>query len=444
MTELATLTIGEALGMLATKELSPRDILESQRRVILRSNKKLHAFITLLPTGVKQTRRKGELHGITVAVKDNIYVKGHRTTAGSKVFRNFVPAFDADVVKLLSAAGATLVGKTNLHEFAFGATNINPHFGDCRNPWDDERISGGSSGGSAVAVASGMACAAVGTDTGGSVRTPAALCGVVGYKPTYGLTSRRGVVPLAWSLDTVGFLTRCVSDAARLALLSFESKSSPTLRRPKPMPLKRTRIGVPRNILEPLDSEVRSSFERSLELAEGEGARVVDVKFLHIEEIAASRSLITHAEAASYHREYFAAKFKDYGKDVRRRIAQGLAIPAVVYLDALRARSALLEYYRSIFRRVDVLALPTTRIPAPTVKASKSDRTAPGIRTALLGLTEPFNLFGAPSITIPCGLTRDGLPVGFQLAGDIYSDPAVLSFALTLERLFPNVSLNAR
>lgn len=427
--------------MLASGEISPQDILEAQRKVILHSNDKLHAFITILPAAEKHTKRNAALRGITIGVKDNVYVRGRRTTAGSKVLSDFVPAYDADVVKQLSVAGASLVGKTNMHEFAFGATNINPHYGDCRNPWDEERVSGGSSGGSAVAVATGMACAAVGTDTGGSVRTPAALCGVVGYKPTYGLTSRRGVVPLSWSLDTVGFLTRCVSDAAKLALLTFGPESSVELRGLKPAPLEGTRIGVPDNILGPLDGDIRRSFQRSLELAEGEGARTVQVKFMHFEEIAASRSLITHAEAASYHRRYFSARLKDYGRDVRRRIAQGLSIPAAVYIDAQRARNALLRYYRSIFRRVDLLALPTTRTPAPTVKASKSDLTAPGIRTALLGLTEPFNLFGAPAITIPCGLTRDGLPVGLQIAGDTYGDAKVLSFALALERIFPKVAL---
>lgn len=441
MTELTTLTMGEASRLIASGETSPREILESQRKVILRSNKKLHAFITILPTSAKRSQRNAALRGITVAVKDNVYVGGHRATAGSKVLRNFVPTYDADVVKQLSAAGASLVGKTNLHEFAFGITNINPHYGDCRNPWDEKRISGGSSGGSAVAVATGMACVALGTDTGGSVRTPAALCGVVGYKPTYGLTSRRGVVPLSWSLDTVGFLTRCVSDAAELALLTFGPGTPVALRGLKSSPLKGTRIGVPRNILEPLDSDVRRNFERSLELAEGEGARIVQIKFMHFKEVSASRSLITHAEAAAYHRHYFSTRFKEYGRDVRQRIAQGLTIPAAVYIDAQRARSALLGYFRSIFRRVDVLALPTTRTPAPTVKASSSDQTAPGIRTALLSLAEPFNLFGAPAISIPCGLTRGGLPVGFQLAGDVYGDAKVLSFALALERIFPRVAL---
>jgi aspartyl-tRNA(Asn)/glutamyl-tRNA(Gln) amidotransferase subunit A len=376
-------------------------------------------------------------------VKDNVYMKGHRTTAGSKVLRNFTPAYDAEVVKLLSSAGASFVGKTNLHEFAFGVTNINPHYGDCRNPWDESRVSGGSSGGSAVAVATGMACVAVGTDTGGSVRTPAALCGVVGYKPTYGLTSNRGVVPLSWSLDTVGFLTRCVSDAAKLALLTFGPAPSLALRGLRPAALEGARIGVPRNILEPLDSGVRVRFERSLELAESEGARIIEVNFKHFQEVSASRSLITHAEAAAYHRHYFSTKFKQYGKDVRRRIAQGLTIPAAVYIDAQRARTALLANYRSIFRSVDVLALPTTRTPAPTVSACKDDQTAPGIRTALLGLTEPFNLFGAPAITIPCGLTPGGLPVGFQLACGTYGDSKLLSFALALEQIFPKVAFKA-
>jgi len=377
-----------------------------------------------------------------VAVKDNIYVGGSRTTAGSRVFRRFVSPYDADVVARLREAGATIIGKTNMHEFAFGVTNINPYTGDCRNPWNHDRISGGSSGGSAVAVATGMACAAVGTDTGGSVRIPASLCGIVGYKPTYELISRRGVVPLAWSLDTVGFLTRSVGDAAMLTGLTLggsRSEPTPDFRNLKPRSVKGMRLGVPWNLLEPLDDDVRLRFRESLALAEGEGARIASVRFEHIREAAACRSLITHAEAASFHRAYFSARFRDYGREMRRRVAQGLAIPAAVYVDALRVRRTLLADFRSLFKRVDLFALPTTRIPAPTVEASKRDETAPAVRTALIALPEPFNLFGAPAITIPCGLTREGLPVGLQLAADINRDFDLLSASLSLERVLPKL-----
>lgn len=436
------LTIAEAKKRFASGELTPEVLGRSQRKVIRNTNKELRAFITVFPPGEGCRHARGPLGGITLAVKDNIFVAGRRTTAGSKVFRNFVPSYDADVVKVLRAAGATVVGKTNLHEFAFGVTNVNPFSGDCRNPWSRDRVSGGSSGGSAVAVATGMACAALGTDTGGSVRIPAALCGVVGYKPTYGLISRRGIVPLAWSLDTVGFLTRSVADAATLVYLAL-GDSAPRellgLRHLKPRPMKGVRLGVPWNLLEPLEEDVRRRFQESLAMAESAGARIMSVRLEHVSEAAACRSLITHAEAASFHRSYFSTMYGDYGREMRRRVAQGLAIPAAVYLDALRVRRALLTGFRSLFKQVDLLALPTTRIRAPTVRASKASETAQKVRTALISLPEPFNLFGAPAISIPCGLTRDNLPVGFQLGADVGRDAELLSAALSFERIFPKL-----
>jgi aspartyl-tRNA(Asn)/glutamyl-tRNA(Gln) amidotransferase subunit A len=378
--------------------------------------------------------------GITIALKDNIYLKGHRTTAGSRILGRFVPRFDADVVTRLRAAGAMILGKTNMHEFAFGVTNINPHFGDCRNPWSRDRVSGGSSGGSAVAVACGMACAAVGTDTAGSVRIPASLCGVVGYKPTNELISRRGIVPLAWSLDSVGFLTRKVGDAALLASLASGGRSPQQRHRIKR--LDQLRIGVPRSLPVSLQHDVARCYRRALEAAEGYGAKVIPFDFAYHKEAIACRSLIVHAEAASYHRRFFALRLREYGPDLRQRLAQGMAIPAAVYLDALRARGPLIDRYRSLFRSVDLIALPTTPVPAPTIREGKGAETAAKIRTTLLSLTEPFNVYGAPAISIPCGLTKQSLPVGLQLAGDLDADGQLLAAAAQLEKLLPNVLVN--
>jgi len=438
----APLTAVKLSRLLSSGEITNDELIKSQIKKIRIHNRELNAFITVFSEFPGRDDGRSPLRGITIAVKDNTYVKGHRTTAGSKILRGFIPSNDSDVVARLKASGATVLGKTNLHEFAFGVTNINPHFGDCKNPWRMDRISGGSSGGSAVAVAMGMAWSAVGTDTAGSVRIPAALCGVVGYKPTYGLISRRGVVPLAWSLDTVGFLTRSVTDAALLASLAVDGQPSGRGRgRPRARGLKRLRLGVPWNILEPLDDGVRRRYEDALTLAENEGAKLIRFRFLNLKAISACRSLIVHAEAASFHRHYFSTRYRDYGPDLRRRIAQGLSIPAAVYLDAQRARRRFLVYYRSIFRTVDQIVLPTTRIPAPTLKASKREETAQTIRTALLALTEPFNLFGAPAISVPCGFTREGLPVGLQIAGDIDCDYSLLSCALSFERLLPITQL---
>lgn len=425
----------ELLRRISSGEITRQELLDSRMKAIRRHNGRLNAFITVLKGVRGQRPHRGALAGITVALKDNVYLKGHRTTAGSRILRGFVPSYDADVANRLKAAGALILGKTNLHEFAFGVTNINPHFGVCRNPWNRERVSGGSSGGSAVAVASGMACAAVGTDTAGSVRIPASLCGVVGYKPTNGLISRRGIVPLAWSLDTVGFLTRKVEDAALLASLACKKRVLPA--RPRPLRLDGLRLGVPRNILHPLEEDVKRRYDEVLAAAEAGGARPLPFDLPHHKEAIACRSLIVHSEAASYHRRYFEKRYREYGADLRQRLAQGLAIPAAVYLDALRARGQLVDEYRSLFGKIDLVALPTTRIPAPTIEAAGSEEMAAEIRTALLAFTEPFNVYGAPAISIPCGLTRGGLPVGLQLAGDLHADERLLSAALSLERLLP-------
>ena len=437
--DLSFMSVNELRRQLSSGAVSAKELLDVRRRRIRKLNDKLNAFITVFgeaSASGRHSARRTPLLGITISLKDNIYVKGHRTTAGSRVLDRFVPTRDADIVVRLKGAGAVLLGKTNLHEFAFGVTNINPFFGDCRNPWDRERVSGGSSGGSAVAVASGMSCAAVGTDTAGSVRIPASLCGVVGYKPTYGLISRRGIVPLSWSLDTVGFLTRSVEDAAFLTSLVCDG--STTIRRCRPIRLRGLRIGVPRNMLQEVEEDVRLRYEDALALAEDAGAKLVRFDFPYVGETIACRSLITHAEAASYHRRYFFEKYTQYSAELRKRLAQGLAIPAAVYLDAQRARGPLIERYMSIFRIADLIALPTTPTAAPTIRDSKNGETSKKIRAALLTFTEPFNVYGAPAISIPCGLTRRKLPVGLQLAGNLNSDNLLLSAALSLERLLPN------
>jgi aspartyl-tRNA(Asn)/glutamyl-tRNA(Gln) amidotransferase subunit A len=432
------MSVVELVKALDAGAIARGEVLGLRRERIRRYNGRLNAFISVFRgAAVHGHQQRTPLRGITIAVKDNIYVKGHRTTAGSKILQDFVPTFDAAVVAKLKAAGAVMIGKTNMHEFAYGVTNINPHFGDCRNPWDIKRVSGGSSGGSAVAVAQGMACAAVGTDTAGSARIPASLCGVVGYKPTNGLISKRGTVPLAWSFDTIGFLTRSVADAVLLTGLSVEGDAP--LREARPARLSDFRLGVPKNILTDLDDEVRQRYDEALALAESRGAALVRFSFPHYSEALACRGLITQAEAASYHRRYFFQRYDDYGPDLRKRLAQGLAIPAAVYIDALRARRTLAEGYRSIFAKLDLIALPTTRIAAPTIKASKSEETAQRIRRDLLAFTEPFNVYGAPAISIPCGLTRDRLPVGLQLAGDLNSDASLLSVGLALERELPRL-----
>ena len=444
---LSALTVWEASELLAARSIHAEELLDSQLDNIRRRNDELRAFITVFPGG-ERGRGGGSLRGIPISIKDIIHVKGKPTTAGSKVLHGYVPRADAAVVGALKEAGATLTGKTNLHEFAFGVTNLNPHFGNCRNPWKRDRISGGSSGGGAVSVAAGMSCAAIGSDTAGSIRIPASLCGVVGFKPSYGLVSRDGVIPLSWSLDSIGFLTRSVRDASILASVTFTDGAGIASRRDprrsgrnKPLRLKGLRLGIPRNILEPLEEDVRRRYEASLDLAEREGARLMDVQLENPQAMAAARSIIVHAEAASYHRELLRDHFKDYGKDVRERLLQGLLIPATTYLAAQRVRRKLASSFRGLFNRVDLLLLPTTCIAAPRLNAVRVavGNTSMDVRTALLRLTEPFNLVGAPAISISCGATREALPVGLQLVGDVMEDQRLLSAALSFERILPRL-----
>ena len=446
---LANLTIREASDLLATRSISADELLESQLENIRRNNAALRAFITVFPPE-RGRRRRGSLGGIPIAIKDVIHVKGTRTTAGSKVLRRLVPSSDAVVVRSLKEAGATLTGKTNLHEFAFGVTNLNPHFGNCRNPWRRDRISGGSSGGSAVSVAAGMSCAAIGTDTAGSVRIPASLCGIVGYKPTYGLVSRDGVIPLSWSLDSMGFLTKSVQDAITLASVTFgrdgrsgaESGTRWTgLDRIRPLSLRGIRLGVPQNLVEPLDDDVKGRFAASLDKAEEEGAKLTQVRLEEVEAMRAARSIIVHAEAASYHRDLIRDHFAEYGEDVRERLRQGLLIPATTYIAAQRVRRKLTASFRTLFRKVDALVLPTTCITAPGLKESEVvvGGKQMDVRTALLRLTEPFNLVGAPAISIPCGSSREGLPVGLQLVADLMEDQKLLAVSLSFEDVLPRL-----
>src|SRR3989449_2373527 len=443
---LSALTVWEASELLAARSIRAGELLESQLDNIRRQNDELRAFITVFPGGERAPTGRGSLRGIPISIKDIINVKGKPTTAGSKVLLGYVPRTDAAVVRALKEAGATLTGKTNLHEFAFGVTNLNPHFGDCRNPWKKDRISGGSSGGGAVSVAAGMSCAAIGSDTAGSIRIPASLCGVVGYKPTYGLVSRDGVIPLSWSLDSIGFLTKSVRDAIILASVTFTGATARVPRnggKIRPLKLRGLRLGTPRNVLEPLEEDVRRKYEASLNIAEKEGARLMEIQLENLQAMAAARNIIGHAEAAACHRELMRDHFADYGKDVRERLLQGLLIPATTYLAAQRVRRKLTASFRRLFKRVDLLVLPTTCIAAPRLKTSRVvvGNTSMDVRTALLRLTEPFNLVGAPAISIPCGATREVLPVGLQLVGDVMADQKLLSAALSFEKVLPRLGV---
>ena len=432
------LTLDKVVKDIEAGILEPWRVIEYCYGRIKQLNESLKAFITVYPkekvtiTGVKP------LLDMPISLKDLFYTRSMPTTAGSRILSNFTPSYDAAAVVMLREAGGLVVGKTNLHEFAFGVTNKNPHYGVCRNPWNREYISGGSSGGSAVSVATGMCLASLGTDTAGSVRIPASLCGVVGYKPTYGVVSTKGVVPLSWTLDHVGFLTKCVKDAALLMKLTTSNeqlRESLSLNL-KPAELKGLKIGIPSNyFLDHMQKDVERTFYDVVDVLQREGADVRNIVVDSVEQLVRVRYVIVHAEAAAYHKRFIRERFNEYGEDLKRRLAEGVVIPASMYINAQRLRKKLVREFRRVFKEVDFLLTPTTPITAPRVD---EDNIAVGdvvmdVRPALLRLTEPFNVAGVPALSIPVGFSRDRLPIGLQIVADVMDDAKLLALGLAIE-----------
>jgi aspartyl-tRNA(Asn)/glutamyl-tRNA(Gln) amidotransferase subunit A len=395
---------------------------------------------------------RSPLHGIPIGVKDIIAVKGVRTTAGSKVLADYVSQEDAMVVEQLRKKGAIVIGKTNTHEFAYG-TYTPP----TRNPWDHQRIPGGSSGGSAVAVATGMSLGAIGTDTGGSIRIPAACCGVTGLKPTYGRVSCHGVIPLSWSLDHVGPLARSAEDCAIVfdAIAGYDPRDPNSISGPPSRPtasliagpegrdtlsLQGLALGVPQEaFFAPLDPEVRAAWQAALLVLREEGAEVVDVE-LPLAAIEVYRT-IQKPEASLAHMQkgWLSEHRDDYTALTLQRLLEGQQIPAVAYLHALHQRRIFSNSMRTVLRQVDALVLPTLPIPAVLIEQANQEISIDGVAenatTALLRLTMPFNLASLPAISFPCGFTTNGLPVGLQVAGRPFEESTVLRIAHAYQQL---------
>jgi aspartyl-tRNA(Asn)/glutamyl-tRNA(Gln) amidotransferase subunit A len=349
------------------------------------------------------------------------------------------------VVRRLRDAGAVLLGKLNMHEHAFGATSENPHFGPVHHPHAPERIAGGSSGGSAAAVADGFCFGSLGSDTGGSIRCPAALCGVVGVKPTYGRVSRSGVLPLSWSLDHVGPIARTVADAAVLleAIAGYDPADATSAQEPVPPLSARLDVGVrglrlalPReHFWRPLHPGVRQAINAGISALEQAGATVEEISLPSLEYAPAAQSLILCAEAAAYHREHLAAHYAEYGADVRMRVLQGLCISATDYLDAQRARQLVRRGFLAALRDYDAFLTPTVPVPAPLIGQQAMEVegvSAPPI-FFLLRNTSPFNLTGLPAASVPCGMA-EGLPVGLQITGKPWDELTVLQIARSVEQ----------
>ncbi|HET8943909.1 MAG TPA: amidase [Dehalococcoidia bacterium] len=451
MSDLTRITIAEAAPLIRDRRLSPVELTDACLARIEAVEPRLNAFITVTAEAARAAAKeaadeiarggyRGDLHGIPVALKDLFATAGIRTTAGSTILADNVPESDSDPAARLRAAGAVLVGKLNLHEFAFGATGVNPHYGPCRNPWDTSRITGGSSSGSGASVASGECLAALGTDTGGSIRIPASLCGVTGIKPTFGRVSRRGVIPLSWSLDHVGPLTRCVEDAAivlqTIAGYDPDDASSST----EPVSdytvglrdgVGGLRVGVPGEFFfDNVDPEVEAAVRAAIGVLEGQGASVSEVSLPLVAEAPAAVTAIMLPEALAYHRKWMDERPDDYGEDVRYRLELGATFLAVHHVQAQRFREMIAGRWRDeVFSKVDLLAMPATMAPAFPIERSDLSVTFSLIRN-----TNPLNLLGVPAISVPCGFTASGLPIGLQLAGRWWDESTVLRAAFAYEQ----------
>jgi aspartyl-tRNA(Asn)/glutamyl-tRNA(Gln) amidotransferase subunit A len=449
MTDWQGETIAELALALARGETTSVALTERCLARIAAGNPRLNAFITVTADGALAAAQAADrargagaattaLHGIPLSLKDLIDQAGVVTTAGSLVRKDVVASGDATVTHRLREAGAVLVGKANMHEFAFGTTNEDSGFGAARHPIDTTRVTGGSSGGSASAVVTGMSIASIGSDTGGSIRIPAAACGVVGLKPTWGEIPTDGVVPLSRQLDHLGPIARTVTDV----WLVHETLSG---RAPRPdarlaaRPLAGTRIGLLRGYFaERLDTDVEAVFDAAVETLRREGAAVEPVELPHARDIGPVYLHLVLADAAAYHAETLARRADDYTPNVRIRLEMGRYVLAEDYARALRGRAVIAREIDRALAGRDVLLCPTMPVPAPPLGATMVDvghgQTEP-VRTAMLRLTQPFNVGGQPALTIPCGRTRTlGLPVGLQLAGARGHTSGLLEVGLAVER----------
>jgi aspartyl-tRNA(Asn)/glutamyl-tRNA(Gln) amidotransferase subunit A len=450
--DLAAMSIVEAGELLRTRKVSPVELTNACLARIDRLNPALNAFITVMreqaladaraaETDIARGRRRGPLHGIPIALKDLFDTAGVKTTAGSAIFADRIPSQDAEVVRRLKQAGAVLIGKTNMHEFAYGDTSAISHFGPVRNPWDRQRISGGSSGGSAAAVAARLCYGALGSDTGGSIRQPSAYCGIVGLKPTYGLVSTTGVVPLSWSLDHVGPMCRTVADAAALLqpIAGYDPADANSIDAAPPDYVKALRqhvssfrLGIPRAVFyEGLDAEIERAMNEALQVLRRLTSSARDV------ELPAYQTLpVVGAEAYAFHAQYVTKTPDLYQPATRQRIEGGSRITAPAYIEGKRELDRLRRAVAGVFSNVDLLVTPTSPILPQTVDQAINSPTVPppgGVAPSLRN-TQPFDIFGLPTISIPCGFSSAGLPIGLQISGPRLGEPQVLALAYAFEQ----------
>ncbi len=476
MTELPYLTIREASELIKKKEISPVDITRSVLERISDIDRKLNSYITVIADqslgaaknaeeAIAKGSYLGPLHGIPLALKDIFITRGIPTTCGSKMLENFIPPYDGSVTKRLVDAGAVIVGKNNMDEFAMGSSTETSYFGPVKNPWDLNRVPGGSSGGSATATAASLCLGSVGTDTGGSIRQPASLCGVVGMKPTYGRVSRFGMIAFASSLDQAGPITKTVEDASIIlsAISGYDPMDSTCVDKPVPDYTKHLeddvegiKVGIPKEyFIDGIDKEVEEASRKAIELVKDLGGEIIEISLPHTEYAVSTYYIIAPSEASSNLARYDGVKYgfraegarslgemyrktraEGFGDEVKRRIMLGTyALSAgyydAYYLKAQRVRTLIKQDFENAFNKVDVIMAPTT----PETAFEIGEKTEDPIKMYLSDvLTIPCNIAGLPGISVPCGFSSGGLPIGIQIIGRPFDEESVLHVAHAYEQ----------
>jgi aspartyl-tRNA(Asn)/glutamyl-tRNA(Gln) amidotransferase subunit A len=451
--DLCYLTIAEAAAGLREKKFSPVELTKACLQRIAAIDGRLHSFITLTADlaleqarraeqELRQGRDRGPLHGIPIALKDLYATKGIRTTCHSAVLHDWIPDYDAMTVTKLYEAGTILLGKTGMHEFAFGGPSIDAPFPAVRNPWNIAHVTGGSSSGSGAALAAGFCYGALGSDTGGSIRNPSAHCGIVGIKPTYGRVSRHGVIPLSWSLDHAGPMARSVEDCAIMlqALAGHDAKDPASANVPVPdfrsvikNGVQGLRVGVPRAnwFSESLGvhRETEALFNDAVKTLKELGAEIIEIDGKPFSLARKANQTILVAEGYAYHEKTFQSTPRKFGSTVRRRMLEGAFLSAADYITALRARTALSRQMLANFSRADIFATPTVARPPDAF-----DTMDPNEQNLRPSFTNPFNLTGLPAISVPCGFTEGDLPVGLQIAAQPFAEATCFRVAYAYEQ----------
>ena len=451
-------TLTEVADGIKKKKFSSEEVTKECLNLVHQAQPKLNCFISIDAEAAIESARKadrelasgnklGMLHGVPLAHKDMFYKKGLKSTGGSKIQKDFIPSYTATVISRLEAAGAISLGGLNMSEFASGPVGQNLHFGDCKNPWNTKHAPGGSSSGSGSAVAGRLVFGALGSDTGGSVRIPAALCGLVGLKGTQGRVSRYGGMPLSFSLDCFGPLTRTVKDCARLfSVIAGADKMDPTAslndvddyETACSESIEGIKIGIDRGYGGILPSpEVSLAIEKAIDLFSKLGAIIVDVTLPDQDELNALSNIITRSEAATLHKKWLTTRRDDYSPQVRRRIEIGLAIPATRYLEALSLRSHHLSKFNdAVFEKCDTVILPTVGEPSPTLAELDigDSKELPKMLRRLTGYTRPMNYYGVPALSLPAGFSQTGLPLGFQLVGRPFAEKLLFQIGAAFQQ----------